>query len=96
MARLFYLMSIFVLIISCNVAEQSNTFADILANSPNIEGNQDYIDSPYVTAGDRVYMVGHQTGTFPELGWHVKGEMGGIWLHPIKLMDGFEVFRRFL
>jgi len=23
------------------------------------------------------------------LGWHVEGEMGGIWNHPIKLMDGF-------
>ena len=91
MIRLFKQLPILFLIVSCNVEEHSNTFADILANSPNIEGRQDYIDSPYVTAGDRVYMVGHQTGSFPELGWHVKGEMGGIWLHPIKLMDGFEV-----
>ena len=36
-------------------------------------------------------MVGHQNGSFPDLGWHVKGEMGGIWNHPIKLMDGFEL-----
>jgi glycogen debranching enzyme len=36
-------------------------------------------------------MVGHQNGAFPDLGWHVKGEMGGIWDHPIKLLDGFEV-----
>ncbi|HKL91412.1 MAG TPA: hypothetical protein VJ880_09550, partial [Allomuricauda sp.] len=42
-------------------------------------------------AGNRVYMVGHQDGTFPALGWHIKGEMGGIWNHPIKLMDGFDV-----
>ncbi|MFT6971139.1 MAG: hypothetical protein ACJAXX_001708, partial [Roseivirga sp.] len=28
-------------------------------------------------------------GNFPDLGWHVAGEMGGIWTHPIKLMDGF-------
>jgi glycogen debranching enzyme len=35
-------------------------------------------------------MVGHQDGTFPPLGWHIKGEMGGIWNHPIKLMDGFD------
>jgi len=34
-------------------------------------------------------MVGHQDGTFPPLGWHVKDEMGGIWAHPIKLWDGF-------
>ncbi len=43
-----------------------------------------------MTAGDRVYMVGHQNGSFPPLGWHIKGEMGGIWDHPIKLMDGFD------
>jgi len=36
-------------------------------------------------------MVGHQDGTFPDLGWHIEGEMGGIWNHPIKLMDGFDI-----
>jgi len=56
-----------------------------------ITGRKEYINSPFVTAGDRVYMVGHQDGTFPDLGWHVEGEMGGIWNHPIKLMDGFTV-----
>ena len=91
MKRILKHLTVLLLFISCSVEKQSDTFADLLADSPNIEGNQDYIDSPYVTAGDRVYMVGHQTGTFPELGWHVKGEMGGIWLHPIKLMDGFDV-----
>ncbi|WP_127142361.1 glycogen debranching protein [Flagellimonas marinaquae] len=63
----------------------------ILKDSPNITGKESYLESPYVTAGDRVYMVGHQDGSFPPLGWHIKGEMGGIWNHPIKLMDGFEV-----
>ena len=42
-----------------------------------------------LTAGNRVYLIGHQDGSFPELGWHIPGEMGGIWDHPIKLMDGF-------
>ncbi len=62
----------------------------ITSDSPNITGPEEYLDSPYVTAGNRVYMVGHQNGTFPDLGWHIPGEMGGIWNHPIKLMDGFE------
>lgn len=55
-----------------------------------IEGKSEYIASPFVTAGDRVYMIGHQDGSFPDLGWHVSGEMAGIWNHPIKLMDGFD------
>lgn len=44
---------------------------------------------PYVTAGDRTYLIGTQDGNFPDMGDHVPGEMGGLWLHPIKLIDGF-------
>ena len=54
-----------------------------------IEGKPRYLSSPFVTAGDRVYIIGHQDGSFPDLGWHIDGEMGGVWDHPIKLMDGF-------
>ncbi len=46
-------------------------------------------DRPYVTAGDRAYLIGSQDGGFPDMGQHVPGEMGGLWLHPIKLADGF-------
>src|SRR5205814_3941451 len=28
-------------------------------------------------------------GNFPDMGEHVPGEMGGLWLHPVKLLDGF-------
>lgn len=62
---------------------------DSLQNLNGLSGKKDYLASPFVSAGDRVYLIGHQDGTFPDLGWHVEGEMGGIWLHPIKLMDGF-------
>ena len=34
-------------------------------------------------------MIGTQDGNFPDMGDHVPGEMGGLWLHPIKLIDGF-------
>jgi len=44
---------------------------------------------PYVTAGDRAYLIGTQDGGFPDLGWHVPGEMAGLWVHPIKMIDGF-------
>ncbi len=73
-----------------NSNEQPKSMAELTKNSPNIAGTEAYLDSPFVTAGDRVYLVGHQNGTFPELGWHIKGEMGGLWNHPIKLLDGFE------
>ena len=79
------------LIASCTSTPLISDFSEIIGDSPSIKGKSKYLNSPYVTAGDRVYMVGHQNGSFPDLGWHVKGEMGGIWNHPIKLMDGFEV-----
>jgi len=85
------ILLLFLLIISCTPTTDNNDFTEIIKDSPFINGKSDYLNSPYVTAGDRVYMVGHQNGSFPDLGWHVKGEMGGIWNHPIKLMDGFEV-----
>jgi hypothetical protein len=44
---------------------------------------------PYVTAGDRAYLIGTQDGGFPDMGSHVAGEMAGLWAHPIKLADGF-------
>ncbi len=52
-------------------------------------GKMDYLGTPFVTAGDRAYLIGTQDGRFPDLGWHIAGEMGGIWDHPIKLLDGF-------
>jgi len=65
---------------------QADDAAPIMAGMPNRAENQ---RDPYVTAGDRAYLIGTQDGDFPDLGGHVRGEMGGLWLHPIKLIDGF-------
>ena len=43
----------------------------------------------YVAAGDRAYAIGAEDGSFPPMGWHIRGEMGGVWAHPIKLLDGY-------
>jgi glycogen debranching enzyme len=77
------------LFLACSQPEKTD-FRSLVDETPSITGKSNYLNSPFITAGDRVYLVGHQDGTFPELGWHIKGEMGGIWDHPIKLMDGFE------
>ncbi len=47
------------------------------------------LDDPCIVAGDRAYLIGAQHGGFPNIGFHVPGEMGGLWTHPIKLLDGF-------
>jgi hypothetical protein len=42
----------------------------------------------YVAAGTRAYVVGAENGTFPPIGWHTTGQMGGVWAPPTKLLDG--------
>ena len=69
-------------------ASEDNYLKPIMAGISNHGQNK---NKPYITAGDRTYIIGTQNGNFPDMGNHVKGEMGGLWLHPIKLMDGFWV-----
>ncbi len=45
-------------------------------------------DRRYVASGTRGYLVGVESGDFPAMGWHTRGEMGGIWSPPLKLLDG--------
>jgi hypothetical protein len=42
----------------------------------------------FVVTGDRFYQVGAEDATYPGTGWHIRGEMGGFWTPPIKLLDG--------
>jgi hypothetical protein len=42
----------------------------------------------FVAAGPRAYEVGTEAGRYPAAGFHTRGEMGGIWSPPIKLLDG--------
>ncbi|HZC39359.1 MAG TPA: hypothetical protein VE343_01720 [Streptosporangiaceae bacterium] len=42
----------------------------------------------FVAAGTRAYVVGAEDGTFPPIGWHITGQMGGVWAPPAKLLDG--------
>lgn len=46
-------------------------------------------DKPYITPGDRANIIGLQDGSFPDMGGHVPGEMGGVWTFPIKLADAY-------
>ncbi|MEI6513639.1 MAG: glycosyl hydrolase family 65 protein [bacterium] len=46
------------------------------------------LQRPYSIHGRRCYMVGWQDGLFRDLGWHRSNEMGGIWVHPLKIADG--------
>ena len=88
-----YSFFLVILILQTGCIEEKTSplsISELVNDSLSIQGKKEYASTPYVTPGDRVYAVGLQNGSFSELGWHIKGEMGGIWNHPIKLMDGFE------
>ncbi|WP_157078522.1 glycogen debranching protein [Halalkalicoccus paucihalophilus] len=61
--------------------------------SPTLSITERLEDRRYVTSGTRAYIAGIQTGRFPAMGWHIGGEMEGVWSPPLKLLDGiwFEV-----
>ena len=49
-------------------------------------------ETEFLLAGPRLYEFGSMDGSFPRVG-RLDGDQGGIWCHPIKLVDtfGFEV-----
>ncbi len=81
------IFSFVALFFSCS---QQKSLHELISSQNGLNGRTNYLASPYLTAGDRLYLVGFQNGSFPDLGWHIPGEMGGIWDHPIKLADGFD------
>lgn len=43
----------------------------------------------YVCSNEKIKLIGGTDGYFPDYGHHLENEMGGLWLYPIKLLDGF-------
>ena len=56
--------------------------------SPSISADTILGKRRYVAAGTRAYVVGVENGSFPPIGWHTTGQMGGFWAPPIKALDG--------
>lgn len=42
-----------------------------------------------VCAGEHIKLVSTLDGRFPDFGHHLPNEMGGLWMPPVKLLDGF-------
>lgn len=47
------------------------------------------LDKTFVTAGRKAQIIGQQDLRFADMGGHIPGEMGGIWMGRIKVADGF-------
>src|SRR6266480_6340978 len=58
------------------------------SQGPTLSVSSNLTNRRYVASGDRAYDLGSEDGRFPAMGFHTRGEMGGIWTPPIKLLDG--------
>lgn len=48
--------------------------------------------TPYILAGQRVFMIGLSDGEIQPIGdEHLVGEMGGLWIHPLKVAAGLTI-----
>ncbi len=66
----------------------SQTAVPAVSASPTLSAISALGSRRYVAAGTRAYVVGAENGAFPPIGWHITGQMGGVWAPPIKLLDG--------
>ena len=59
-----------------------------LPRSPELTEHRRLADRRAVVIGERAYSTWTEDGLYPAMGFHTRGEMGGIWSPPIKLLDG--------
>jgi hypothetical protein len=62
--------------------------AGTAAAAPELSVSDRLQDRRYGVAGERTRVIGFQDGRFYANGWHITGEMGGVWSEPLKLVDG--------
>jgi hypothetical protein len=56
--------------------------------SPELSETTRLSDRRALVSGDRAFAMGDEAGLYPATGWHIRGEMGGFWTPPAKLLDG--------
>jgi hypothetical protein len=56
--------------------------------APELSISERLQDRRYGVAGERARAIGFQDGRWYANGWHITGEMGGVWSEPLKLVDG--------
>src|SRR6202047_5588242 len=71
------------------LGQSAQRLASDYFGSPTRSSSENLSIKRYVAAGDRAYEVGTLDGAFPQIGWHVKGGMNGVWRPPIKLLGSY-------
>ncbi len=67
---------------------QAVTTEAALPRSPELSTTTRLADRRSFVIGTRFYEAGAEDGSYPAEGFHTRGEMGGFWSMPIKLLDG--------
>jgi hypothetical protein len=78
-ARVFTAAAVFVMLAAAST---------VRAASPELSTSSRLQDRREVASGQRSYVSGFEDGRFYANGWHITGEMGGVWTPPLKLLDG--------
>ena len=74
---------------TASAAEQPGTNPEARANrAPELSTGSRLADRRSLVVGSRFYEMGAEDGSYPATGFHTRGEMGGFWSMPIKLLDG--------
>jgi hypothetical protein len=85
----FLCTMVLLLAVPTNVVQaQSVARSNAASLSPTLSVSSQLSQRRYVAAGDRAYELGSEDGRYPAMGFHTRGEMGGIWSPSIKLLDG--------
>jgi len=67
-----------------DTVQQALRFGSVHLQAPNEQ------PAPYFLAGRKLYAVGTTNGALEPIGAeHLVGEMGGVWAHPVKFLDGW-------
>src|SRR3954462_12679869 len=74
--------------IAAGVALAATMTSGVAMAAPELSTRDQLKTRRYVAAGDRAYVSGFEDGRFYAQGWHISGEMGGVWSQPLKLVDG--------
>ena len=86
------------LVATSSAAQHRDPARPTLARSTELSASTRLPERRSVIIGDRFFEVGAEDGSYPASGFHTRGEMGGFWTPPIKVLDGvwFNVDGRWL
>ncbi len=88
-ASLISLVTLFTMAIPSSFAANTPSAGQAQsALTPSLSVSSNLSNRRYVASGDRAYDIGSEDARYPALGFHTRGEMGGIWTPPLKLLDG--------